>query len=156
MNTQTLVTAPTAVASLPNIDRVAKVVSYYTNGKASAVIFRNGSCAFPPLGENAVSNSVSLLRALPQALGFEVREMDDSSFIVSFSDHVFSVVFSDDMQKIRDEVSKEIDQSGSTEALLGKPGASPDHLLIGIIARTRLLQDIGEPIVAASIGTKPA
>jgi hypothetical protein len=156
MNTRALVTAPVAVSDTIDFDRITKTVGYYTNDKVSSVIFKNGSCVFPPLGDGAVSNSIALLNDLRGKMNFNVREMDDGNFVVGFGEHVFSIVFSDELERLRDDVVREIDQSSANETIVSRPDVSPEHLLIGIIARTRLIQDIDKPVVVASIGTEPA
>lgn len=151
-----LITAPTAISMPVDIERVRGAASYYTNGKSSVVIFAQGTCVFPPLGANAVSHSLSLMKELPAKLSFVVREMDDRNFVVAFSEKVFAIVFKDDFDAMAAQVAHEIAQSTASEAVLGAPGKPTEHFHMGVVARTRLLKDSENPVVTASIGTTRA
>jgi hypothetical protein len=143
----------TALREPADVDRIAQTANYYGDGKFAVEIYANGTCVFPRVTEDkGVHVRDEQLRHIADGpIDFTVREMDDHNFVVRFSDTVFSIVFQDEWARRREEIAKEIERDQSSEILLGKPNAPKDHLLIGLLARTRLLADIESPTVSRSV-----
>lgn len=137
-----VITTPVALAEPVDIDRLSKTIEYYSNGRFSSVFFENGTCVFPPVDGNKSDAAKKCLESMAGNNSFEVREMDDRNFIVKFTEEIFSVVFSDEFQRLKYEVIREINDSESSENIIGKDGGSDCHIYIGIFARTRLLEDV--------------
>ena len=137
-----LLVSPTALSARVDVSRIEKALTYYSNGKFFVDVFAYGSCVFPNIGEEHVEESRRMLAELPNDINFEVREMDDHNFIVKFTEHVFSVVFLDEYENMKAEVLRDIERSNVTETILGRKGTPIEHLSIGVVARTRLLEDI--------------
>jgi hypothetical protein len=93
-----------------------------------------------------------LLAALAgHQIDFTVKEMDDHNFVVRFTESVFSIVFTDEFTERQSEITQQAASAGGDEVLIGRPGAPQEHMLIGLYARTRLLEDIQKPALIRSI-----
>jgi hypothetical protein len=135
------------------IEKIGKTANYYADGKFFIEIYKNGTCVFPkvPLGKEPESGSSLLTEIGNHPIDFVVKEMDDHNFIVRFSDSVFSIIFQDELAENRAELVEQMKRSSESELLVGKSGAPQDHLLIGVYARTRLLADIQNPVLAKTV-----
>jgi hypothetical protein len=154
MSADSLLVAPIVLSVPADLNRIRETVTYYTGGKVFAAVFPNGSCVFPLKGSKVVQNSCEQLRNLPRNADFEVREMDDSNFVVKFNEYIFGIVFRDEFNSLREAVSQEIRESQASETVLGKAGVSADHFLIGVVARTRLFHDADNPVPVVLIEPK--
>jgi hypothetical protein len=134
---------PVSLSSPVDIDRIVDRVRYYSDGKFAFGVLSSGTCFFPA-GGDSLERQVTLLLDLVGGtpLDFVVKEMDDHNFLVRFSDKVFSVVFRDEFEAQREFIKQEVSREKTTEKVIGKPGVSPEHLLIGLYARTRLMRDL--------------
>ena len=142
-----------ALSTPVDTDRIQNTANYYANGKFFIEIYRNGTCIFPPASmQNGAGIGVNLLTELGKnPIDFTVREMDDHNFIVRFTESIFSIVFGDEFIERRDEITQQAAGALDDEVLIGRPGAPQEHLLIGIYARTRLLEDIRTPMLVRSV-----
>jgi len=84
-------------------------------------------------------------------LDFTVTETDDHNFVVRFSESAFAVVFAREFAEAHAEIERHAHIAGAQEVLLGKAAAPREHLLIGLYARTRLLEDLKEPVLVRSV-----
>jgi hypothetical protein len=141
---------PLALDVLLDLDRIQRTLVRYTDGKFYAEIYKHGTCVFPVVLPNeGVQDGRSLLGELARRpLDFTVREMDDRNYVVRYGDAVFSIVFEDEFALQRNEISLQAREVLTDEAIVKKLNAPQDHLLIGLYARTRLIEDIQdlEPI----------
>jgi hypothetical protein len=135
---------PLALSVAADVDRIEKTAGYYSDGKFFLEIYKNGTCVFPPVSmENKAESGDKLLAALNERpVDFTVKEMDDHNFVVQFSNSVFAIVFADEFVEHRDEISQQAASLSGDEVVMGRPGAPEEHMLIGLYARTRLLEDI--------------
>ncbi len=140
---------PSALSAAVDIDRIEKTASYYSDGKFFLEIYGNGSCVFPPVSmENKAESGGKLLAALiDHPVDFTVKEMDDHNFVIQFSNAVFAIVFADEFIERRDEISQQAENTVGDEVVIGRPSAPKEHMLIGLYARTRLLEDIQAPVL---------
>jgi hypothetical protein len=135
-----------------DLDRIQDALNYYTDGKFFAEIYKNGTCVFPPVIEKKVGSGVELLERInAHPIDFIVKEMDDHNFIVRFADSVFLIVFADEFLEHRHEITQQAASAVGDEIVMGAPDAPQDHLLIGLYARTRLLEDLQAPTLLRSI-----
>ncbi len=126
-----------------DIERVVDRVRYYSNGKFAFGVLSSGTCFF--IGtEGSITEQAKVLLDLVSGapLDFVVKEMDDHNYIVRFNDKVFSIVFRDEFDLQRKSIEQEITDQVSTEKLISKTGVPPEHLLIGLYGRTRLIRDL--------------
>jgi hypothetical protein len=136
--------------------RIIETVKYYANGKSRFGVLSNGTCFFPSFNLAFSDAAKSLLDGMESSpLDFKVREMDDGNFIVAFSEHVFSVVYSDEFSQYRLLIEKEAKSLSQDESILGDPNAPRNHFLIGLYARTRLLKDMEDRNLAETIQAEP-
>jgi hypothetical protein len=137
-------TIPLALSVAADVDRIEKTAGYYSDGKFFLEIYKNGTCVFPPVSiENKVESGEKLLAALIEhPVDFTVKEMDDHNFVIKFSDSVFAIVFADEFVERRYEINQQAESTSGDEVVMGRPGAPKEHMLIGLYARTRLLEDI--------------
>ena len=142
-----------ALSAPADFDRIEKTANLYADGKFFVEIYKNGTCVFPPVSkENKAESGVKLLIALCEhPIDFTVREMDDHNFVVRFTDSVFSIVFGNEFTERQSEIIQQAASAGGDEVVIGRPGAPQEHLLIGLYARTRLLEDIQRPTLIRSI-----
>jgi len=132
-------------AAKPDIARIVDRVRYYSNGKSAFGVLEHGTCFFPEVGKRFDEQADRILDEVKaKPLDFTVKEMDDHNFIVSFGEHIFGVVLKDEFEMARSQIEREAVNAMVDERLVGVPGAPADHLLIGLLARTRLLQDLNE------------
>jgi hypothetical protein len=144
--------------SIPvDVDRIQRTIVYYANGKFHMEIYENGTCVLPKvLPDGKIESGRRLLIEISEhPIDFFVREMDDHNFVVQFSNFIFSVVFSDEYYKNRNEIIQQARAMITDEVLVTKPDSPPDHLYIGLYARTRLLEDIHAPTLARSVKPGP-
>lgn len=146
-------TIASALSVPADFDRIEKTANHYADGKFFVEIYKNGSCIFPPvLMENKAESGIKLLAALAgHQIDFTVKEMDDHNFVVRFTESVFSIVFADEFTERQSEITRQAASAGGDEVLIGRPGAPQEHMLIGLYARTRLLEDIQKPTLIRSI-----
>lgn len=137
---------PLALDAPPDLDRIQATLIRYTDGKFFAEIYRYGTCTFPVVSrDGGVPNGRALLAELAhRPLDFIIREMDDRNYVVKYNDSVFSIVFADEYALHRHEILIQAKATQTDEVIAKTLNAPQDHLLIGLYARTRLLQDIQE------------
>jgi hypothetical protein len=149
-----VITAAVALASPIDIERLAKTVEFYSNGRFSSVFFEHGTCVFPPVGGVKAEEAKLCLNKISENQPFEVREMDDRNFIVKFTEEIFSVVFRDEFDSLKSEIIRQVNNSNSKENILGTNSNLKDGIYIGIFARTRLIQDKYDLKVASELSPK--
>lgn len=147
---------PSALSAAVDIDRIEKTAGYYSDGKFFLEIYGSGTCVFPPVSmENKAESGGKLLAALiDHPVDVTVKEMDDHNFVIQFSNAVFAIVFADEFNERRDEISQQAEKAGDDEVVMGGPGAPKEHMLIGLYARTRLLEDIQAPVLVKTMVPK--
>lgn len=130
-----------------DFERIEKTANHYADGKFFVEIYKNGTCVFPPVSkESKAESGVQLLAALCEhPIDFTVREMDDHNFVVRFTDSVFSIIFGNEFAEHRSEITQQAASAGGDEVVVGRSSAPQEHMLIGLYARTRLLEDIQRP-----------
>lgn len=145
-------TIASALSAPADFDRIEKTANHYADGKFFVEIYKNGTCVFPPVSIEKAESGIKLLTALAEhQIDFIVKEMDDHNFVVRFTESVFSIVFTDEFTERQSEITQQAASAGEDEVLIGRPGAPQEHMLIGLYARTRLLEDIQKPSLIRSI-----
>lgn len=135
-----------------DFNRIHETIAHYTDGKFFAEIYKNGTCIFPPVVEKKAESGIELLKKInDHPVDFIVKEMDDHNFIVRFTDSVFSIVFANEFNEHRNAITQQATMDAGDEVVMGAPNAPQEHLLIGLYARTRLLEDIQAPTLIRSI-----
>jgi hypothetical protein len=132
----------TDLTAIVDLDRIVATASYYTNGRARFGVLSHGTCFFPEVHDHG-ANADSVLDVLASShLDFVVKEMDDRNYLVGFGEHAFGVVFQEETKLL--EASPPPIRQAQDEVLATPPASPKGHLLIGLLARTRLLKDIAE------------
>jgi hypothetical protein len=146
-------TIPLALNIATDFARVEKAAHYYSDGKFYVEIYNNGTCVFPhvSIDNKLVSGLEHLTKLCETPIDFTVKEMDDQNYIVRFTESVFSIVFGDQFRDQEVEIVRQAANDVSDEVVIGRHNSPQQHILIGLYARTRLMQDIQNPILVKSI-----
>lgn len=141
----------TALVIPIDIERMVNTCRYYSNGKVRFGIYSFGTGFFPK-GPQFEEQGRSLLgQAANTQMDFVVKEMDDKNFLVGFGQHVFGIVFKDEIEANMESIERDIQNQNAEEFFIGKPGAPLIHRLVGLVARTRLLKDVEEMHIARTV-----
>jgi hypothetical protein len=129
----------------PDIERIVDRVRYYSNDKFAFGVYAYGTCFFPEIGKRFDDEGKKVIETVGgDSIGFTVREMDDRNFVVRFSEYLFAVVLKDEFESIREQIESDVASATVDERLVGRAESPRDHLLIGLLARTRLFQDLND------------
>ena len=140
-----------------NIDVVASKVTFFTNNQKPFVVYKNGTCVFPSIIDEKVdSHCYEFLKAVvSQSPDFEVSEMEDGNYLVSFTGPVYSLVLNDEFDKQKEHIVKSLNQGGllpGEKILSGDGKQKPvEHYYIGLFARARLYADVADNKIAKRI-----
>jgi hypothetical protein len=130
-----------------DVAAIAGRMRYYTNGRWRFVVFANGTCV---LVSNISKDPAAEAKALVESAGFghvdfDPRSMDDSNFLVGFTQKVCGIVLATEMIEHRPYIDAHFrDGVRSEEVLLpgGKEQTAPDdRFKAGLLARSRLFVD---------------
>lgn len=136
-----------------NVEAIERAVSHYTDGKFYVDIYKCGTCVFPLVDERKTprDSSVQLKNLLSHPLDFVVKEMDDGNFVVRFDEFIFSVVLAQEFAQREAKVEQQLKSYAEDEVVAGARSQPKAHLLIGVFARTRLLEDIRDVTLSRSV-----
>ncbi|HVJ38123.1 MAG TPA: hypothetical protein VM687_10030 [Stenotrophomonas sp.] len=135
-----------------DLDEQKNCVRHYSDGAFSAFMFSNGTWAFSR-GDVNFCEAEGRIAKLGDLRNFRVKEMDDGNFVVGFGEDFFAVVLRSELDDLRDELTKEVADLSEKdgEDILSVRGAPRDHLLIGLLARSRLVRDVEHPLVSVKL-----
>jgi len=133
-----------------DIDVIASKITFFTNNQKPFVVYANGTCVFPSVIDEGVDeHCYEFLEAVVfQFPNFEVSEMDDGNYLVSFTGPVYSLVLNEEFDKQKVYIVKSINEGGllpGEKILSGDDEKKPaEHYYIGLFARARLYADVAD------------
>lgn len=122
---------------------VSRQVMKYMDGMETFAQFRNDSCLFlkpMPNIEDVIAGAMNEAKRLPD---FEVFEMEDRDFLVSFASPLKVYVGKEEFETRKQEIQNRFrDLHFPSESLMPLSGkVKPDHVLVGLYARGKLQRD---------------
>lgn len=120
-----------------------KTLNSYLGEEYAVGVFENRTCFFSGTDENRYAQANKIINELKNThLDFSVREMTDGNFIVTFSDLIFSLVFREHYLKVRYQIIEELSPEHDSQYRDTKKIVDADNKYIGILARSRLIEDL--------------
>ncbi len=120
---------------------------YYVNPKYPNVVFSNGTIVAITNNSKDIKKTAieTLSKIVNYHMDFRVNNTDDGNFLVSYNDPAFSIVFSDELKKYKEDIIKNVkNASPDHEVLLYQGKVDNVNLLVGLLGRARLWQDFME------------
>lgn len=140
MNEIRLSWEPENITPLSEIERQ---FSIYMAGKPSGVsLLHNGTLLFTPEGRNDEDDARRAMQEAKFLTDFQVNQLKEGGFLVSFHDAVTVFVGDEEFKKMRPEILNRLPElKFPSEELMGKESGDQDTLLIGLYARGKLQHD---------------
>lgn len=129
---------PVNLAPLALIEK--RLTSYVKNDQGVSLL-KNGTMLFVRSGDDEV-NARNAMGEAKFLTDFEVTEMKEGDYFVTFHDAVAVFVGEDEFRSVRGEIISRMDELKlPSEQLLSSRGLNNDHYLIGLYGRGKLYRD---------------